>query len=365
MSNLGRDIDWSGGRPTHFPLRGMKLSPDIFGETVDGRPLVYDLTTHDWSQRLTGPKPITIMTTVMFKNHSLSTNYGRGEAPGLVDAVFQRHYHAVSQPGTDDHGKLSSIAGTIRALHVIHPFEDGNLRTNVQIVLPKMLLEQGFRPIVPDDMYTIFQGGHSVDEMVQSLVDNGATTGLPHSSAAPTADADSAAPKAPVRPPDPVTATDASGLYGMPKDNFAKFQQIAQQKNLVIDVRPTNPQSVKWLEQGMLPKPVDIKAKTISTLDTYLGADPEHQGLVGYFKPSMPDERPPGMDDSTWNSLQQRYNQRSDEFAELAPKMQKLADQDKFHVVGGLVKGYNSEGELTGITGDHDIYDITTPAAIR
>ena len=358
VSNLGRDIGWSGGRPTHFPLRGMQLAPDIFHETVGGRPLVHDLATHDWSKPLTGPKPITITTNTMFNNHSLSTNYGRGQAPGLVDDVFQRHYDTVGQPGIDTGGKLGSIASTVRALHVIHPFEDGNLRTNVQIVLPKLLLEQGFRPVVPDDMYTIFQGGHSVDQMVESLVRNGATEGLPHADAPSSA---SVAPKAPVRPPDRVSPEEASDYYGMPKGNFNKFQQIAQQKGLVIDVRPTNPQSVKWLDQGMLPKPVDIKAKTINTLDTHLGADPGHQGLVGYFRPTMPTERPAGMDDGTWNSLQQRFDQRTHEFEQLAPKMQKLAAQGQFHVQDGLVKGYNADGQLTAITGDHDIFDITTP----
>ncbi|TDT97834.1 hypothetical protein EDD99_6027 [Streptomyces sp. 846.5] len=359
VSNLGRDIGWSGGRPTHFPLRGMQLAPDIFHETVGGRPLVHDLATHDWSKPLTGPKPITITTNAIFNNHSISTNYGKGQAPGLVNDVFQRHYDTVGRPGIDTGGKLGSIASTIRALHVIHPFEDGNLRTNVQIVLPKLLLEQGFRPIVPDDMYTIFQGGHSVDQMVESLVRNSAAEGLPHTgTAAPSL---SVAPKAPVRPPDRVSPAEASDLYGMPKGNFTKFQQIAQQKNLVIDVRPTNPQSVKWLDQGMLPKPVDIKAKTVNSLDTHLGANPDHQGLVGYFRPTMPTERPPGMDDGTWNSLQQRYDQRAHEFEQLAPKMQKLAASDTFHVEDGLVKGYNSDGQLTAITGDHDIFDITTP----
>ena len=147
----------------------------------------------------------------------------------------------------------------------------------------------------------------------------------------------------------------------MPKGNFTKFQRMARQRNLVIDVRQTNPHAAKWLEQGMLPKPADIKAKTIGVLDTHLGASPEHLGLVGYFKPSMPGERPPGMDDDTWNSLQRRFNQRSDEFTELAPKMQELADQNRFHVEAGLVKGYNDQGKLTAITGDHDVYDVTTP----
>lgn len=37
-SGLGRSLDWSGGRPTHFPLRGDALAPDIFDERVGGEP---------------------------------------------------------------------------------------------------------------------------------------------------------------------------------------------------------------------------------------------------------------------------------------------------------------------------------------
>ena len=187
---------------------------------------------------------------------------------------------------------------------------------------------------------------------------SGGSTELPH---AATDNAVSTGPKAPERPPQPVSAADARSRYGMPKQNFTKFQRMARQRNLVIDVRQTNPHAAKWLEQGMLPKPADIKAKTIDILDTHLGANPEHLGLVGYFKPSMPGERPPGMDDGTWNSLQQRFSQRSDEFTGLAPKMQELADQNRFHVETGLVKGYNDQGRLTAIAGDHDVYDMTTP----
>ncbi|MFJ9311135.1 hypothetical protein [Streptomyces cyaneofuscatus] len=172
--HLGRTIGWSGGGATQFPLRGDALASDMFDERIGDQALVYDMTTHDWADPLPSPRPVTILTRFMHSNPSLATNYRKGAAPGLVDTLFQQHYARVGRPDADDAAKLASIARTIRALHVVHPFQDGNLRSNVQVLLPKLLLEQGFRPVVPDNMYSLFQGGHSVQQMVDSLVRNGA-----------------------------------------------------------------------------------------------------------------------------------------------------------------------------------------------
>ncbi|MFH9478656.1 hypothetical protein ACH4L7_33190 [Streptomyces anulatus] len=178
--HLGRTIGWSGGGATQFPLRGETLADDIFDERIGDQLLVYDTTSRDWSTPLPKPRPVTILTRFMHNNPSLATNYGKNAAPGLVDTLFQQHYARVSDPDADDTVKLASIVRTIRALHVVHPFQDGNLRSNVQILLPKLLLEQGLRPVVPDNMYSLFQGGRSVPQMVESLVRNGALdTGSP------------------------------------------------------------------------------------------------------------------------------------------------------------------------------------------
>ncbi|CAM5681800.1 Lonely Cys domain-containing protein OS=Streptomyces cyaneofuscatus OX=66883 GN=G3I52_13755 PE=4 SV=1 [Streptomyces cyaneofuscatus] len=190
--HLGRTIGWSGGGATQFPLRGETLADDIFDERVGDHLLVYDTTSRDWSTPLPKPRPVTILTRFLHSNPSLATNYGKNAAPGLVDTLFQQHYARVSDPDADDTAKLASIVRTIRALHVVHPFQDGNLRSNVQILLPKLLLEQGLRPVVPDNMYSLFQGGHSVPQMVDSLIRNGALdTGRP-------------------RPPQGETATDVN-----------------------------------------------------------------------------------------------------------------------------------------------------------
>ncbi|MFI2315389.1 hypothetical protein AMK17_31090 [Streptomyces sp. CB00072] len=178
--HLGRTIGWSGGGATQFPLRGETLADDIFDERIGDQLLVYDTTSRDWSTPLPKPRPVTILTRFMHNNPSLATNYGKNAAPGLVDTLFQQHYARVSEPDADDTVKLASIVRTIRALHVVHPFQDGNLRSNVQILLPKLLLEQGLRPVVPDNMYSLFQGGRSVPQMVESLIRNGALdTGSP------------------------------------------------------------------------------------------------------------------------------------------------------------------------------------------
>ncbi|NEE07089.1 hypothetical protein G3M58_11610, partial [Streptomyces sp. SID7499] len=150
--HLGRTIGWSGGGATQFPLRGETLADDIFDERIGDQLLVYDTTSRDWSTPLPKPRPVTILTRFMHNNPSLATNYGKNAAPGLVDTLFQQHYARVSEPDADDAVKLASIVRTIRALHVVHPFQDGNLRSNVQILLPKLLLEQGLRPVVPDNM---------------------------------------------------------------------------------------------------------------------------------------------------------------------------------------------------------------------
>ncbi|WP_399007626.1 hypothetical protein [Streptomyces sp. CB00271] len=172
--HLGRTIGWSGGGATQFPLRGETLADDIFDERIGDQLLVYDTTSRDWSTPLPKPRPVTILTRFLHNNPSLATNYGKNAAPGLVDTLFQQHYARVSEPDADDTVKLASIVRTVRALHVVHPFQDGNLRSNVQILLPKLLLEQGLRPVVPDNMYSLFQGGRSVPQMVEALIRNGA-----------------------------------------------------------------------------------------------------------------------------------------------------------------------------------------------
>ncbi|MCY0960247.1 hypothetical protein [Streptomyces sp. H27-H5] len=160
-----------------------------------------------------------------------------------------------------------------------------------------------------------------------------------------------------------VTPAEARARYGMPEGNFRKFQEVATRNRLRIDVRPTNPTAPAWLDQGKLPKPKDIKAKSINDLDTRLGAKAEHRGLIGYFRPVMPERG--DTDAATWSRIEARFDQRTEEFDTLAPVMEALAAEGRFKVEDGLVYGRDQEGGWREITGDHDVFDISTPGSTR
>ncbi|MFF3249181.1 hypothetical protein ACFYWY_36890 [Streptomyces sp. NPDC002870] len=653
IAHLSAKPGWSGGQETSFPLRHGDLSEDILQEGLDGRPLVLDLSTYDPNM------PTTAITGLDRRDRVLKTLYRKSEAPGLVDAAFDRYYDEISR-ADGDFGKLAAISRVVRALQVIHPFKDANRRVNVHLLLHKLLLEQGFGPVVTTDLARLFQGGFSAEQMARTLsrhttplspgsghatssapapqptgeldavgpvvsavsdmavapsvgtgptmvspslvavtpgqwesrrgdarpallrterfdpkadplasgrrgllngwgtlirtdirhiqADNGAwvrslTVELPvrvgeggfeegklaaleeriqglldghvnagfrlpksgdqlhvevkltparkddpyavHVTVSPdpgrsdqlhfhlrenaTAaqqvrdsatllheilhyaglsdryrDSDSLFRRGPgkgdtagvmadvsVLPdgtfpleylteienttdsgpvvydlpfttppalapqpagetqPDTDATADAvifgevsmapavddganalSGVdvvsaelaFGMPRGNYGRFARLARERRLRILVRPTNAEAPGWLERGALPKPKDIKAKTINRVDVHLGAARGHVGLVGFFEPRMPERA--GVEDAEsglWERIEQRFRQRSEEFEALGPVMGRLAEEGRFFVKDGLVYGLDAAGERRPITGDHDVFDVTTP----
>ncbi|CAM5740832.1 hypothetical protein SMICM304S_03518 [Streptomyces microflavus] len=160
-----------------------------------------------------------------------------------------------------------------------------------------------------------------------------------------------------------VNAYTARHTYGIPEKNFNKFRDVARDRNVVVDVRPTNPSAPKWLDAGAMPKPQDIKAKTVSDVDVLLGADAGNVGLVGYFKPVLPDQGSVPVD--AWDRVLSRFNQRSTEFHELAGKMAQYEADGKFTVHDGIVFGFDGEGGRRPITGDHDLFDVSAPDGSR
>ncbi|ATE53417.1 hypothetical protein [Actinosynnema pretiosum] len=143
----------------------------------------------------------------------------------------------------------------------------------------------------------------------------------------------------------------AETRFGMPAENARKFQQVAAQQNLVIDVRATNQHAVPWLRAGALPKPEAIKAKTIDERDVRLGARPRHLGLVGFFDPIEPRR-------DRSEAVLKRFAMRRAEYDALGPKMAVLAERGEYFVRDGVVHGHDREGRVQPVTGDHDVFDI-------
>ncbi|WP_405133488.1 YwqJ-related putative deaminase [Nocardia sp. NBC_01388] len=164
--------------------------------------------------------------------------------------------------------------------------------------------------------------------------------------------------------PRPVTEDELLNQRGMPVANQRAFQRICEEFNYVMDVRPTTPSAVRWLEEGAMPKPKPIKAKSINEFDVYLGAPEDKIGLVGFFEPEMPAkaEVPPEL----WDKVNSRYTERLNEWNRDGEKMAKFADKREFFVEDKVVYAYDKDtGEPRPLTGDHDLFDIRKPNGDR
>lgn len=162
----------------------------------------------------------------------------------------------------------------------------------------------------------------------------------------------------PIPTPAPISAAEIEAVHGIPVENQRKIQEYADNNNLRFDVRPTNPDAVRHLQAGRMPKPMEIKDKTINDLDIALGAPAEHKGLVGRFAPGMlemPDTT--GMTDAEIAALEKRLADRTKDFASYQKKMAEYAD--KFEVrEDGVVQAILPDQSRVPITGDHDMFDL-------
>ncbi|MEO3973700.1 hypothetical protein [Streptomyces sp. CAU 1734] len=165
-------------------------------------------------------------------------------------------------------------------------------------------------------------------------------------------------------------------VLGIPVENQRKFQGTADRRGVVIEVRPTNPESVAHLKRGALPKPEEIKAKTINEVDVLLGAHPANIGLVGLFDPAPPTAGAVEAVDRTARPgarerLAARFALRYEEYRELGPAMERLTARGpdgsppEVAVRAGVVWGRDRAGEWHPFTGDHDLFDLMNPDGSR
>lgn len=163
----------------------------------------------------------------------------------------------------------------------------------------------------------------------------------------------------------PLSRKKAQADYGVLVKNSRRFQRFADANNVIIEVRPTNPDSVRHLMRGAWYKPVDIKAKTINNADTFLSIEPEKKGLVGFFVNAVPQPKRRNLGKEDVEAGRKRYRMRVEERREYGQKMQKLARKHpgpgRFEVIGHVVHGYDKNKARHPIAGDHDLYDIRRP----
>lgn len=154
------------------------------------------------------------------------------------------------------------------------------------------------------------------------------------------------------------SAAEIELLYGIPVYNQVKLQAAVDCAGLVADVRPTNPEAVRWLYQGGLPKPSFLKSKSIRAVDVKLGAKEGMEGTVGFFAPVLPDRS--DEPDAEWSMIVDRHSMRTWEQQELGAKMAQLQAEGRIVIEQGVVYGFADDGTRQPYTGDHDLFNLRT-----
>ena len=123
------------------------------------------------------------------------------------------------------------------------------------------------------------------------------------------------------------------------------IQMVADSHGVKVVTRPTNPFARDWLESGRaVAKEQIVKNKSISDLDTLIGAKKEHRGLVAHFNPVKPDKGQ--LDDTDYQRAYGRYLQRKQEYIDQGAYLKKM--KDHLEVKDGLVIDKKSGLPITG-----------------
>ncbi len=160
------DFTLSGGPgepDTFFYLGASEASSDVLFETIGGRWLMADTTS--------GPSTVDSITRLVKEENghlSIKAIGSSQDVPVVVENVFKAFYQDIEH-ARSDFSRLRAISRVVRNLHIVHPFSDGNGRLNIYLLLPRLLLEHGFKPAVLPSMAHLFSGGYSLDQMAAAL----------------------------------------------------------------------------------------------------------------------------------------------------------------------------------------------------
>ncbi len=87
-----------------------------------------------------------------FLGGNITANTKAQDAANVINAQFGRYYSNMNQAMTEDE-KLTEIVRLCRALEIGHFFADGNQRTNVFVILNKLLIDNKLTPAMIDNPY--------------------------------------------------------------------------------------------------------------------------------------------------------------------------------------------------------------------
>jgi hypothetical protein len=108
-----------------------------------------------------------------------------------------------------------------------------------------------------------------------------------------------------------------------------------------------------------------VKNKTISELDTFIGAKKGNIGKVGSFKPKFDKAAMKNLSPAKRDAVVKRFKQRHREWQNQKDHIEKYTDAGKLHVEDGVVYSGKKGGKGKPFTGDIDIFDIRGPNGER
>ncbi|MFG2840809.1 hypothetical protein ACGFYE_38080 [Streptomyces zaomyceticus] len=149
------------------------MSEDTDKMEVNGRKLLYDFKKFDWNDASASEMARSSISILDLPGkwgpNIIKTNYKNEDWDVILAGIFG-DYRQEAEKAVDDRAKMGAIAKVITKLQIMHPFGDANRRLNVHVILPKLLLDNGFHPTISPDMKHMFQGGAKLEDQVDVLM---------------------------------------------------------------------------------------------------------------------------------------------------------------------------------------------------
>ncbi|MFB7600659.1 hypothetical protein, partial [Streptomyces sp. NPDC056160] len=168
----------------------------------------------------------------------------------------------------------------------------------------------------------------------------------------------------------PPTDDTSKAMGGISAKNMSRFRRLSSELGLAIAIREVNEFASIRIEEGALPKPLDIKSKSLTPYDLFLegkkpgtdgetfGFEKRHLGLTVFYDPAdLKDQSQHSP--SLRAAIEKHHAKRRKEFEDLREYMAKI--ETKFPVIDGIVHGHDRNGEFRPIASDIDLLDIYKP----
>ncbi len=169
--NSGLNAEVNGVKATRlrrrYRIAATRIPRDLLLESVAGRRIVsqHDLAYFD------GQASDFILTSVTPTGEGemiVDIAYDADAVPEIVQGVFDR-YHRDTGQANNEYETLRAIARAIRTLQIMQPFVQGSDQLNIHLLLPAMLLANGFRPVVGQSLPALLRGASTLEVIATSI----------------------------------------------------------------------------------------------------------------------------------------------------------------------------------------------------